>query len=157
MRPTSIEGTTVTPKISAGTNRVMNRNALERTRSRYSRRAMSSILRMVLPHGFNEDFFERGLHQFKLADPRTGGNLVQELLGIGAGSQPDFNVVAVVVVRSHQPGLPQEVAVTLVFDLYIVLAVLRLDLLEVALQHRFSAIDEADGVAQLLHLVHAVG
>jgi hypothetical protein len=78
------------------------------------------------------------------------------LLGIGARRQPHFNVVAVVVIRADQRVLFQEIPVAFVFNLHVVLAVTRLDALEIALQNGRAVVDETDAVAQLLHLVHAM-
>src|SRR6266404_4336723 len=87
---------------------------------------------------------------------RALGHHAQQLLRVSAGRQPDFHVVAVVVVGLHQIVLLQEGAVSVVFNLYVALAVLRLDVFQLALQNRLATIDQADGVAKFLHLVHPV-
>src|SRR5215469_8871912 len=80
----SMLGPTVRPVISTGTRMVMIRKVLLRTRSKYSRRAMRKMLCIRLAYRFDEDFFERGFHQFELADSRSLRHQPQQLLGIGA-------------------------------------------------------------------------
>src|SRR5215472_15857415 len=155
-RVASKAGPAVMANIRAGMKMVIIKNARERTRSRYSRFVIKKMLCIVLPHRINEDFFERRFHQLELADAGTLRHRPQELLRVRPGSQPHLNVVAIVVVGAHQLGLVEKVAIALVFDLHVVLAVLRLDLLQVALQNGLAVVDQTDGIAQLLHLVHLV-
>src|SRR5215469_2214968 len=64
----SLAGRMVNPAINAGMRNVKIRKALVRTRSRYSRRAIRKTLRIVLPHDFDEDLFQRRFDQFKLVN-----------------------------------------------------------------------------------------
>src|SRR5579859_939158 len=153
----SMFGTTITTSMSAGMKNVMITKARVRTRSRYSRLAIIKMLCIGLAHCVDENFFQRRLHELKLVHPRAIGHHAQKLLGIGAGRQPDFHVVAVIVVRAYQRVLFQEISVPFVLDLHVALAVPGLDRLEIPLQHRRASVDEADAVTQLLHLVHAMG
>ena len=54
-------------------------------------------------------------------------------------------------------GLFKKVGAALELDDHVIALVARLDLAHPARQHRLAVIDQADRVAQLLHLVHAVG
>src|SRR5690242_10948732 len=63
-----LAGNVTNVAMSAGIRKVKIRNALVRTRSRYSRRAIRKTLRIVLPHGFDEDLFQRWLYQVKFVD-----------------------------------------------------------------------------------------
>src|SRR5215471_1191214 len=90
-------GSTVTPSIKAGIRSVMTIKDLVRTRSRYSRRAISMMLCIRFSDYLDEDLFQRGLHQFKLVDSRMVGHHAQKLLRIGPRGQPHLDVIAVVV------------------------------------------------------------
>ena len=54
-------------------------------------------------------------------------------------------------------GLLEKIGAAFELDDHVVALVARLDLAHPAGEHRLALVDEADGVAQLLHLVHAVG
>ena len=88
-------GTTVTTNINAGIRIVITIKDRVFTLSRYSRRAIIKVLRMVAPHSanvfvsrlcivspdyINKNLFQRRLHQFKLIDPGTGSHGLQKLL-----------------------------------------------------------------------------
>ena len=60
------------------------RKALVRTRSRYSRFAMSQTLCIdFASYGFDEDLFERGLHDLEAGDARFGDGLGEQRLRVG--------------------------------------------------------------------------
>src|ERR1043166_2130454 len=152
----SMVGRAVTANISAGMKKVMITKERERTRSRYSRLAIMKMLCIGFAHRIDEYFFQRRLHQLKLIDPRFFRHHVQQLLRVGARRQADLNIIAVVVIGAHQRVLIQEIAVAFILDLHIVLAIAGLDGFQVALQHRGAFVDQANAIAQFLHLVHAV-
>src|SRR5215470_6366933 len=109
--PASLAGNTVTASMNSGRIRVLIRNDLVRTRSRYSRRMISQTLRIACPHHVDEDLLQRGLHQFELADARPRYRHPQQFLRIGAGLQTHFDVIAVVVEAFNQRALLEEVTV----------------------------------------------
>src|SRR4051794_30183550 len=96
LRLASMDGNTVMPNMKAGSRIVLTTNERVRTGSRYSRRMISQVLRILLPHGVDEDLFERRFHQFKLVQARARRGHLQQVLGVGAGREPHFHVFAVV-------------------------------------------------------------
>src|SRR5580692_980147 len=123
----SFAGKIMTTVMMPGSSRVRMRNERVRTRSRYSRLMISQRLRIGLTrlrftrgwftHSVNEDFFQRRFHQLELAEPCARGRQLQQFLCIGAGREPRFHIVAVVIERLHQPGFLEEAGVTVVLDL----------------------------------------
>src|SRR5271165_376779 len=139
-------------RASAGTIMVDRRKARPRIFSRYSRRAMSSMLRDnrlgigLASHGLNENLFERGLDQFKAIDSGGRRGLMQQLLRVAVRFELDFSVAGVVV------GLGNLVATQKIgaaFKLHddVVALVAAFDLAHAAAEHGLAMIDEADGVA----------
>src|SRR5258708_13968025 len=149
-------GRIVRPSIMNGKIKVITIKALVRTRSRCSRRAISMTLRIGFPHDFDEDFLERRLHQLEPADPAMLGHSPQKLLRIGPGGHPHFHVVAKVVKRLHQFVLRQKVPVAFIGNLHVVFAKAGLHFLKIALKYGLAAVDQADGIAEFFHLVHAM-
>src|SRR5579864_715520 len=150
-------GRMVTPSINAGIRNVMIMKDLVRTRSRYSRLAMMNVLRICFSHHFLEDFFQRGLHQLKTINTRALSYHMQKLLRVSSRRQPHLDIVAVIIESAHQRVVLQECAIAFIADLHTVFTVPRFNLLEIALENGLAPIDQTDGVAQLLYLVHAVG
>src|SRR5580698_8193167 len=143
--------------ISSGTSTVENRKARPRICSRYSRFATSSILRIGLAsHGLDEDLFKRGLNQLKAIDGSHARGLVEQLLRIAVRLERDLGVAGVVVGFSNLVAL-EEVRVAFEFHDHMIALVAAFDLAHFAREHRLAAVDEADGIAELFHLVHAVG
>src|SRR5258708_23458056 len=149
-------GRLVRPSIMNGKIKVITIKALVRTRSRYSRRAITMTLRIGFPHDFDEDFLERRLHQLEPADPAMLGHSPQKLLRIGPGGHPHFHVVAKIVKRLHQFILRQKVPVAFIGNLHVVFAKAGLPFLKIALKYGLAAVDQADGIAEFFHLVHAM-
>src|SRR5947209_8448094 len=76
---------TMPPPISSGMRRVEMRNALVRTRSRYSRFAMSQTLCIdAVSYGFDKDLFEGGFHEFEAGDACSRDGLCEKRLCVGA-------------------------------------------------------------------------
>ena len=82
---------------------------------------------------------------------------MQQLLRVGPGSHADLHIISVIVKRLNQSVLVQKIIGAFVFNLYVAAAVAALDLLQGALENRFSSIDETDGTAEFLDLIHAMG
>src|SRR5215469_3680623 len=93
----SLLGKMPSPNINAGNRMVVTRKALVRTLSRYSRRAISQILRIALSYRFNEDFFERRLHQLEAIDAHARHGFAEQVLAIDTGLEPRFHVISVIV------------------------------------------------------------
>src|SRR5260370_8439748 len=85
--------------IRIGTINKLTINALLRTAARYSRAAMTSILRMVILLWFrrgdaHEDFVQRWLGHLKMADLASLHQIAQNLLRIRIATQPQFLTAA---------------------------------------------------------------
>src|SRR5262245_41682847 len=93
------------PTMSTGIMMVETRKALVRTRSRYSRLAMSQMLRIDLFSGefsgfrcylFDEDLFERWLGHFKPGDMCFGDGRSEQRLGVRALAELDLRHTVIV-------------------------------------------------------------
>src|ERR1700760_1755738 len=85
--------------MSTGIRMVMTRKLLARTRSRYSRFAMSQTLCIgFASYGFNKDLFERGFHNLEPGDASTVlDGCSQNLLRGGFVAKLDLCVSGVVL------------------------------------------------------------
>src|SRR5947209_987575 len=86
-------GRMVKHAISAGIRTVEMTNALVRTRSRYSRRATSQVLRISFAYRINEDLFQGWFHQLEPVDAQPRRRLAQKLLRIRVRRQLDLDMV----------------------------------------------------------------
>src|SRR5271157_2730007 len=92
--PPAMMEPTMPPPMRTGMRIVEMRKALVRTRSRYSRFAMSQTLCIDFASGnsflgfrcyfFDKDLFERGLHDFEASDAGTGDGCGEEGLAVVA-------------------------------------------------------------------------
>src|SRR5260370_18864646 len=145
--------------IKTGVTKVESRNERVFTRSRYSRFAMIATLRieksiMSVRDSVDEDLFERRVHHLEADHAHSVRRRSQQLLRVGARLEAQFGVIAVVIQRIDQRITGQARAVAFVIDLHEAPAVAVLDLAEAPLQYGLAAIDQADRVAELFHLVH---
>src|SRR5271156_1418874 len=152
--PTRNTTSKIEPAPISGTMTVPIMNPLVRTRVRYSRLMISRILRMSRP--INENFAQRRLQKLETRDARVGSHRgFQNFLRIGAGLQLGFD-------SGDQPrGLPdgrviQERIAAGEFHVQRVLAVGLLDGAQLAVEHVAALVNQADRIAQALHLLHAV-
>src|SRR5687767_12921399 len=148
--------------ISTGIRMVEMMKDLVRTCSRYSRRITSQTLRMGHRrlggfHGLDEDLLQGGLEHLKAADASVGGSQIEQLLRIGTGRKPDLDIVAVVVEVFYHAPLLEERPIAVILDLHVVLAEARTYRRKLAIKQRPAVVDEADGIAESLHGIHAVG
>src|SRR5215475_10240828 len=142
----------IPPPMSRGIRRVEMRKALVRTRSRYSRFAMSQTLCIdAVSYGFDEDLFEGWFHHFEASDAGTGDGLGKKRLRIGAVAKLDLRHAVVVLVTLYC-GMVEEGGIAFEDHLDAVLGVARLDRLHASGEDEVAAVNEADGVAELLHL-----
>ena len=142
---------------TAGTRMVDTLNARPRICSRYSRFAIRSMLRIGLAsHGLDEYLFKRRLDQLEPVDGRHCRGLVQQLLRIAVRLQLDFRVAGVILRLRNLIAL-QKRGASFKLDNHVVALIAALDLAHLAGQHRLAVVDQANRVAQLLHLVHAMG
>ena len=82
--PETIEPT-MPPPISTGMRMVEMRKALVRTRSRYSRFAMSQTLCIdFASYGLNENLFQGWFHHFEASDAGFRDGFGQQGLGVGS-------------------------------------------------------------------------
>src|ERR1700740_3037494 len=144
IEPTPISGTITVPIM----------NPLVRTRVRYSRLMISRILRMRRP--INENFAQRRLQEFEARDARVRlHRSFQNFLRIGAGLQFGFDA-------GDQPRgfadcrVIQERITSAEFHVQRVLAVGLFDGAQIAVKHVAALVNQADGIAEALHLLHAM-
>src|SRR5690348_10326802 len=113
---------------------------------------MYSCLKMIQPlrsasrigfsaHPVDKDLFQRRFHHLEAQDARALGRRLEQVLRIGAGTELELGIIAVVVTRLDQRAVREEAAVALVFDLYEAPPVSGLDLAQTALKNRASVID----------------
>src|SRR5215472_905185 len=103
---------TIPPPISSGIRSVEIRKALVRTRSRYSRFAMSQTLCIdPVSYRLNKDLFECRLHDLKSCNPRLANGCSEQRLPIVAVTQFDLGH-AVVVLSALNRRMPQKRAVS---------------------------------------------
>src|SRR3984957_20973036 len=143
------------PRPMRGTIIVPIMKPLVLTRVRYSRLMMSRILRTSRP--INEDFAQRGLQQleawnFRIRKHRS----LQDFLRLGAGLQLGLDA------RDEprdlvDPRMIQETVAAGEFDVQRVLAVRLLDGAQLAVEYVPALVNQADGIAEALDLLHAVG
>src|SRR5579871_5568360 len=117
----SLLGRKIMPNMNSGSRMVLMRNDLVRTRSRYSRRRISPILRIVITHHVDKDLFQRWLDQLELIQTHAAHRRLQQRLRVCPRPQFQLNIIAVVVERLHQLGALQKRAIAFVFHLHIVL------------------------------------
>src|SRR5258708_7462870 len=87
----------IPPPIRTGMRMVEMRKALVRTRSRYSRFAMSQTLCIdFASYGLDKDLFKSGLHDFEAGDAGLGNSLSEESLAVIAVVELDLGVALVV-------------------------------------------------------------
>src|SRR5271156_6249939 len=145
IEPTPINGTMTVPIM----------NPFVRRRVRYSRLMISRILRMSRP--INENFAQRGLQKLEARDARVrehGG--LQDFLRVSAGLQLGLDT-------RDEPGnladrrVIQERIATAEFHVQRVFAVGLFDGAQLAVEHVAALVDQADGIAEALDLLHAMG
>src|SRR6516162_1196360 len=110
----------------------------------------------VLADRLDEDLLEGGLDQLEAADAGTFRSRAQQLLSIRTRPQPDLRIVSIAI-KGFDERAAFKAGIALILHLDRVLAVARLDLLQVAFQHAAPVVNEADRVTQPLDLVHAMG
>src|ERR1035437_2101667 len=69
----SFAGNSIATVMMPGNSRVSTTKDRLRSRSRYSRRIISHMLRIRFAHRRDEDFFQRGFHHLELAQPGARG------------------------------------------------------------------------------------
>src|SRR5580658_4320605 len=141
---------------SYGTPMVDRRKARPRICSRYSRFAMRSVLRIGLASdGANEDFFKRRLNELEAVNLGGRRGLAQEFLRVAAGLQANLGVTGKVFCFRDLRRV-EERGVAFEFNDDLVALVAILDLAHGSGENCFAIVDEADGIAKLFHLVHAM-
>src|SRR5260370_42421618 len=154
------------PPMSNGMRMVEMRKALVRTRSRYSRFAMSQTLCIDFAsvnrfpgfccYFFDKDLFEGGFHDFEAGNAGLGDGLGEEGLAVVCVAELDLGA-ALVVFCLVDGGVVYEGGCGLsVYDDAVV-GIAGLDLAHGSGEDEAAVVDEADGVAELLDLVRAVG
>src|SRR5664280_356738 len=162
----------------SGIMTVVMRNPRVRTRSTYSRRAMSQTLcieaafvgMVELGHGewvaildgrclldlFDEDLFQSGFHHLEARDAGVCDGLCQQGLGVFGqgcgGAELDLDV-AVVAFDVFDAGMIEKAVAALEVDEDAVARIDGFDLAHGAGENQMAAMDEGDVVAELLHLV----
>src|SRR5580698_10633891 len=145
------------PPMSVGMRMVAMMKALVRMRSRYSRFAISQILCIdFAPDYFDKDVFQARLHDLEAGDARLCCGSGKKCLRIGAVAQLDFGMAAVVL-RGLNGGMIEEGSVAFEVHDNAVGGVARLDLAHGAGEDETTVVDEADVVAELFDLIHAMG
>src|SRR5579859_244432 len=145
------------PVERTGMRMVAKMKPLVCTRVTYSRLTISQNLRTGASDLFDEDVVQRGFHQLKSVDANAlldGG--LQDFLRISSGHKPGFNDLAVMIHLLDQRGLVHEISVTGTFNAQRVFTVGLFNFTQVAMEHVSTLMDEADGIAHHLHLLHAV-
>src|SRR5271156_525075 len=153
--PTRNTTSKMEPRPMSGTMTVPIMKPLVRTRVRYSRLMISRILRMSRP--INKNLAQRGLQKLEARDARVrehGG--LQDFLRIGAGLQLGFDT-------RDEPGdladcrMIQESVAAGEFHVQRVLAVGLFDGAQFAVEHVAALVNQTDGIAEALDLLHAMG
>src|SRR5664279_3147717 len=140
----------MSPKM-AGTPNVVILNARPRTCSRYSRLAISNMLRIgSAPHGLDEDLFERRLHHFKAINHRPRGSLAQQLLRVAVFLESNLSVAGEIF-RFGNLRAVQKIGVAFKLDDHMIALVTGLDVAHPARQDCLTFVDKTDGIAELLH------
>src|ERR1035438_5284876 len=125
--------------------------------SRYSRFAIKKMLRIILAsHGLDKNLFQRRLNQLEAVDGGDGRGFMEQLLRVAVRFERDLRVAGEVF-RLRDLFTVQKCGVSLELDDHVVALVTLLDLAQIAGEHGLAVVDEADGVAELLYLVHAMG
>src|SRR5271156_6467589 len=152
--PTRNTTSKIEPTPISGTITVPIMKPLVRTRVRYSRLMISRILRMSRP--INENFAQRRLQKLEARDARVRIHRgFQNFLRIGAGLQLGFD-------SGDEPrGLTdgrvtQESIAAAKFHVQRILAVGLFDGAQFAVQHVAPLVNQADGIAEALDLLHAM-
>src|ERR1035441_121996 len=145
------------PRMHNGSSTVENLNARPRICSRYSRLAIRRTLCIGLAsNGLDEDLLERGLDQFESINLGCGSCLMQQLLRVALRLELDLGVGRKNL-RFRNLIAVQERRTAFKFDDHAIALITGLDLAQIPCQHGLAVMDEADAVAQLLHLIHAMG
>src|SRR6185437_1316388 len=149
-----------------GMSTVARMKPLVRTRSMYSRLAMSQMLCMDLASGLgelggalyggNENLFERGLDDLEARDVGAARDgLCEHRLRAFGRVKPDLGDARIVACVGDIAAA-QEAVVTAEDSLHVVARIARFDLAHGAGEDKPALIDKCDGVAEFLHLIHAV-
>src|SRR5438105_5796682 len=117
----------------------------------------SNWLGIGLAHRFDEDLLQRRLHQLKAIYADFSGNFSQQCLRVRSRRQLQLGVASIAAERCHGRIALQQFAVAFIFDLHRVARKARFNLAQFSLEHRLAAVDEQNGVAHALHLLHLVG
>src|ERR1700678_2666379 len=154
------------PAISVGMRMVATMKALVRMRSRYSRFAISRTLCIDCAPGihfavlccnfFDEDLFEGRLHDLEAGDASLGDGVRQKLLGIGSIAQLDLGATAVVLCRLDK-SMIEEGGVAFEVERNAIGGIAGFNLAHRAGENEMAIVDEADVVAELFDLIHAMG
>src|ERR1700733_1747947 len=145
------------PPMRVGMRMVATMKALVRMRSRYSRFAMSQILCIdFAPDYFDKDVFQAGLHDLEASDTGPCRCGYEEYLRVGALMQLDFGVAAVVL-HGLDGGMIEEGGIALEVHDNAIGGVAGFDFAHGAGEDEATVMDEADVVAELFDLIHAMG
>src|ERR1700761_3785280 len=150
----------------SGMRMFATRNALVRMRSRYSRLAMSQMLcidvnscrlRGLRRFGylFDEDLFQRRLHDFEASNAGFDDCRGEESLCVGAFVETDLGVSTVVLCRMDG-GVVEEGVIAGEVDENAVDGIAGLDITHGARKYEMAVVNEADVVAELFDLIHAM-
>src|ERR1700733_8171821 len=139
-----------------GSPMVVIRKARPRTCSRYSRFAMSRILRIgFASHCPDEDFFQRWFDQFEPIDGGARRSFLQQFLRVAMRLQLNLRMPGEVLGFGNLRAVEKLLA-TLKLNHHVIPFVARFDLAHAAGEHCDSVIDEANRIAELFYLIHAV-
>src|SRR5205809_2172931 len=157
-RPASRTETPTMPTKSKGSRTVENTNVFVRTRARYSRFQISHSLRIRCGDLLDENIVQGGLHKLEPSDfDSVLDRRLKDFLRVSARPQFCLNHRSVTVDAFDDVGQFEEAAIPRVFDPYRILSERLLDGLELAAQNRAPVVNQANGVAHHLDLLHAVG
>src|ERR1700691_2269370 len=137
------------PAIPIGTSSVVIRNSRLRTRSRYSRFAISSVLRSsplcigAPSHRLDKNLLQRRFHQLEFRNRRPCRRRSQQILRVRVRLQLDLRVPRIVLVFRNRRMLQKSIRALILHDHSIAL-VARLHLAHPARQHRSSPVDQAN-------------
>src|ERR1700733_3979015 len=147
------------PKMSAkaaGTSTVVRGRSRPRICSRSSRLATSRTLRIgFASHGLDKNLFERGLDQLVTKDGGYGGGFMQQLLRVAMLFEANFDVAGEAVGLGNLFAR-EKCGAAFEFNDNAVALVAAFDFAHLAREHCLALVNEADRVAELLNLIHAV-
>src|SRR6187402_2711817 len=131
--------------------------ALVRTRSRYSRLAMRSRLRIdIASYGRDEDIFDGGFHDFEALNTRSVGHCVDQKRLCVLTMQDDLGLARVVFLLGNG-GVLKEAVVSLEADTHTIAWIATLDLAHAATQDDEATMDQGNFIAKLFYLIDAMG